>query len=304
MDNPISKNKLLIAALAALTLTTFLFMRAYAHHDTVVVFCDVGQGDGAYIRINNKIDMLIDGGRDGKVLSCLGRHMPFYDRTIELVLLSHPQEDHYGGLLEVVSRYKIRHFIASPVGNPAESFQSLVKKLGEKGVRIQALYAGDSVQVADARLRFMWPDSAYVRKNTTIPQLASTSPHSASGPYDRYFKESSLDPNNFSQVFELSQGDKSILFTGDVATDILPGLSRQAIGHVDILKTPHHGSKNGLSSTFLKLADPSVAVISAGKRNSYGHPSKAILDLLRAAKVQIRRTDLEGDIVYRFRRPN
>ncbi|MEK7109611.1 MAG: MBL fold metallo-hydrolase, partial [Patescibacteria group bacterium] len=81
---------------------------------------------------------------------------------------------------------------------------------------------------------------------------------------------------------------------------VLGRLSHGAIGKVDILKIPHHGSKNGLTKKFLDLADPEVAVISVGKNNFYGHPSNKVLDMLKAKNTQIRRTDRDGDIVFKI----
>ncbi|PIP63493.1 hypothetical protein COW97_02205 [Candidatus Roizmanbacteria bacterium CG22_combo_CG10-13_8_21_14_all_34_12] len=92
-----------------------------------------------------------------------------------------------------------------------------------------------------------------------------------------------------------------VLFTGDASPFVLGRLSHSTIGKVDILKVPHHGSKNGLTKKFLDLADPSTAVISVGKNNSYGHPSKEVLDMLKAKNIKIRRTDEEGDIVFKLK---
>ena len=90
------------------------------------------------------------------------------------------------------------------------------------------------------------------------------------------------------------------MFTGDASPFVLGRLSHGAIEKVDVLKVPHHGSKNGLTKTFLDLADPKMAVISVGKNNSYGHPHKQVLDILKAKNINIRRTDVEGDIVFKI----
>ena len=82
-----------------------------------LVFCNVGQGDSTYIRTPSNLDMLIDGGPDDKVLSCLGRHMPFYDRTLDVVVLSHPQADHMRGLISVIQRYNVKYFVIGAVGS-------------------------------------------------------------------------------------------------------------------------------------------------------------------------------------------
>src|SRR3990167_8084226 len=110
-NSPISKKSLLQAFLFSATIVLVVFILQFFDTHTTVVFCDVGQGDGAYIRIHNKIDLIIDAGpANGMMMQCLGKYMPFYDRTLEYLFLSHPQIDHYGGLLEILKRYKVVNF--------------------------------------------------------------------------------------------------------------------------------------------------------------------------------------------------
>ena len=241
---------------------------------TIVVFCDVGQGDGAYIRVRNKIDILVDAGPDNKILSCLSQYMPFWDHTIELAFLSHPQKDHYGGYLSILDHYKIDHFFTTPVTVKSSTFQKLLDKLKVGKTRIEAIYRGTSLEIDAARIDFLWPSKDYVL-TTFKPQM---------------------DLNNISQIFVFSEGKTHILFTGD----IYGRLVEQLIPRVSILKVPHHGSHNGLTKKFLILADPDQAVISVGKHNSYGHPAKSALDMLQALGTKIRRTDIEGTIVFKL----
>lgn len=288
------------AALFAIAVVFILFVGSILQKDTVVVFCNVGQGDGAYLRINNRIDILIDAGPDQKILSCLGKYMPFYDRKIELAFLTHPEKDHYGGYIHVADRYTIEQFIASPVGNANDSFAEFVAKLAQKHVSIKSLYRSDFVKVMDAEFRFIWPDKNYVRLHTENNSRAPAMQKNDLGPYSNYFRATAYDPNAFSQIFVFSQRSKRILFTGDITNEILDSLLDSSVPNVNIIKIPHHGSANGLNKKFLKLADPEVSVISAGRNNRYGHPHKEILGLLNAAKSKIKRTDIEGNIVFYF----
>ena len=102
-----------------------------------IVFCDVGQGDAVYIKMPNGGDMLIDGGPDGKVLNCLGKNMPFYDRTIDVVVLSHPQKDHLQGILFVLERYTVKHFIVGIEGIDTDAYKQLVNLIDKKKINIQ-----------------------------------------------------------------------------------------------------------------------------------------------------------------------
>lgn len=251
----------------------FLLFKFFLHQfdtKTKIVFCDVGQGDATYIRVKNKVDILVDAGPDRKILSCLGKHMPFYDRQIELAFLSHPQKDHYGGYSFIMDRYKINLFVVSFFENNSSTFQEFKKKLSEERIKIRKLFAGHSIALSQAQILFFWPHK----------ELKTT------------------DVNESSQVFLFTQGDSRILFTGDILTNTSDSLSNQTLGPVSILKVPHHGSKNGLTRALLKKVQPTTAVLSSGKNNPYGHPSPEILQMLKEVGVSIRRTDKEGDIIF------
>lgn len=270
----ISFRIIFLFGLASVFIALFLYFIQIVDKSTSVVFCDVGQGDAIYMRIRNQMDILIDAGPDKKVLACLGRHMPFFDRTIELAFLSHPQHDHYGGYKFVLERYEVKTLMTSYFESPNQSFQKLKVQLQEEGVDVQRLYTDDLIQIFDASIHFLWPTNDLFKAK---------------------------DPNYYSQIYLFSEKNYSILFTGDAVADVLNRLSRQAVKKATILKVPHHGSKHGLSKNFLMLADPDIAVISSGKNNPYGHPSKFVLDMLKAQDVKIRRTDKEGDIVFKLK---
>ncbi|MDO9028144.1 MAG: hypothetical protein Q7U68_04705, partial [Candidatus Roizmanbacteria bacterium] len=260
---------------------------------TRIVFCNVGQGDAAYIRIKNKVDVLIDAGPDKKVLSCLGKYMPFWDRKIELIFISHNQKDHFGGLNYILDRYQIGTvFLVNDLNASLQSFKRLKEKIINKKVKIEEALAGKIIQAVqlrqpacrqagcdEARFTMIWP----------IRNLNSSNDNDFSNVL--LFEERGIARNAL--TFR-------VLFTGDASPFVLSRLSHGSLGKIDILKIPHHGSKNGLTKKFLDLADPMLAVISVGKNNSYGHPAKEILDMLKAKNVKIRRTDAEGDIIFKI----
>lgn len=290
-DSPISKLSLFLSAFFSLLVIFFIF--SFGSKDKIV-FCDVGQGDAAYIRLNNQTDILVDAGPNRKILDCLGKHMPFFDRSIELAILSHPQNDHYGGFLSVLDRYDIKNFWLNQVYNSTKSYKLLLDKIDTKGIFVSYPKAGEKAILSAASITVFWPNDEYFNKNTVVEKNV---------PYP--FRPTGLDLNNFSLIFSLDTKQGKVLFTGDASPSILsqlvhlnPGSSDQSKFSTQILKIPHHGSKNGLTVEFLKLADPTYGVISVGKNNSYGHPSRVILEMLEAQKVKIRRTDIEGDIVF------
>ena len=116
-----------------------------------LVFCDVGQGDAIYIKFPDGRDALVDGGPNKAVLNCLGKHMAFWDRRIELVVLTHPQADHLNGLLDVFERYKVDLFLAPPVGNTTKGYKRLEELVKEKGIRVKNVYKGDKVKISNPK---------------------------------------------------------------------------------------------------------------------------------------------------------
>jgi competence protein ComEC len=200
---------------------------------TRVIFCDVGQGDGALI-IKNNFQMLIDAGpKNNKMAECLGRYMPFWDKTIEVFIASHGDKDHVGGLEAIKKGYRIdREINYSNVDN------------------------GDIVRYKDIDFVI-------------------------------------LNNDELSMIGKLKYGNKSILFTGDAGVVAENSIDDK----VDILKVGHHGSDTSTGEAFLNRINPQIAVISVGKNNSYGHPKKIIVDRLLDRGIEIRRTDLMGDIV-------
>lgn len=269
-ESPVTKKTVFLTVTASFFICLSIFFNNYFDNRTKIVFCNVGQGDATYIRIKNKIDVLIDAGPDKSVLSCLGRYMPFWDRKIELAFLSHPNNDHYNGYFFIADRYKVDKFITVDTSGliVSKTYKKLLQKISEKNIPLLFKVASDQIKVEGGQFTFYWPPVGFRSPND----------------------------NDFSSVILFN----GVLFTGDASPFVLGRLSHGAIGKINVLKIPHHGSKNGLTKKFLDLADPSNAVISAGKNNSYGHPSQMILDMLKAKNVEIRRTDEEGDIIFKL----
>ncbi|MEK7633464.1 MAG: MBL fold metallo-hydrolase [Patescibacteria group bacterium] len=273
-SSPVSKKTVFLAIILSFFVCLLIFFNNYFDQRTKIVFCDVGQGDAAYIRIENKIDVLIDAGPDKSVLSCLGKYMPFWDRKIELAFLSHPNRDHYNGYFFVADRYQIDRFITvnSPIAS--KTYKKLLQKISNKKIKIEEAFAGKIIpavqprRLDEAKFVIFWPPKNFMSNND----------------------------NDFSSVILFN----GVLFTGDASPFVLGRLSHGAIKKINVLKIPHHGSKNGLTKKFLDLADPTTAVISAGKNNFYGHPSKEVLDMLKAKDVKIKRTDKIGDVVFKI----
>ncbi len=245
-----------------------------------LVFCDVGQGDAVFIRTSTGSNILIDGGPDDSVLNCLSKHMPFWDKTIQLVILTHPHADHFTGLISVIKRYNVISYDTENVENPSFGTKILQDNLALKNLSATYLYKGDIfANKASFSLLTLWPSADFVRNSlTNLPSEAKN-----------------LDLNGFSVIELLSYGSFKALLTGDAGSVIEDKLAREA-GKIDVLKVPHHGSKTGLSSLFLEITKPDLAVISVGGKNRYGHPSKEILTLLKNNNIKVLRTDRDGEV--------
>lgn len=273
-DSPVSKIGFIAAFAVSLLFTAATSLSSVNNH-SFVVFCNVGQGDASYIHIQPRLDIIIDAGKDSSVLNCLDKYMRPGDGTIELAFISHLQNDHYGGFLKIIHRYKIEHLYISNPKTSSKGITALYRLVKKEHAIVEFLYEGESLTVQNAVLDIFWPIRDDVQAS-----------------------DSKDDPNASSQVMLFSFNNHRILYTGDIGPKSLKMLLHQPIPNVDILKVPHHGSKNGLINEFLVLADPTYGVISVGKNNSYGHPSPKILNMLAESEIDVLRTDLIGDIVF------
>jgi len=248
-----------------------------------VIVCDVGQGDGILIRTPNGSDILVDGGPDDSILNCLSAHLPFWDRTIELMVLSHPHTDHAAGLVDVLKRYTVLHFVTEKVLGSTATYKRLEDELTIKKLSAQYFFAGDRIDLADkTQLLTLWPSHEWLNNG----QLQAGNEQSDS---------QNLDLNGFCLIELLAYGDFKVLLTGDAGSLTEDKITAE-VGKVDILKVPHHGSKTGMSDYFLSTINPSLAIISVGAKNKYGHPAQSALDLLKNHNIKTLRTDKDGEV--------
>lgn len=313
---------LLVVAASLLWLSIFSFPDQKLH----LIFCDVGQGDATLIT-KGFDQILIDGGPNDKVLQCLSNNMPFFDRTIEMVALTHPEADHMTGLISVLDKYKVEYFLSGPEGNESAAFLALktkilsssnqpltslnkpidngIKSITGKGTQVINPYTGEKIRLGEIELETLWPDRNWVASRI-VDDYSSLS--SSNHPLTSFnlegtvlgAKTSYAKLNDFSLVFLLNYGGKKVLLMGDADSKIQDEIIEvNSLTEIDILKFPHHGSKTGILESFLEKIQPKETIISVGK-NPYGHPTKEALELLTKYGIKIRRTDLEGEIHYAF----
>ncbi len=248
----------------------FLLVTARTFSPLRVVFLDVGQGDAILVS-QGKTQILIDGGRDGKILlGKLGKHLPFWDRRIESVIATHPDADHVGGLASAVRRYHVATYLSNGVEGDSDVFRDLKQTLDLSHVTKQSVVGTGS--------RILFPGGTELR--VLFPQSGTAKTMS--------------ETNEGSIVVRLVFGDASFLLTGDLPHEemVLPD-----IPSTKVLKVAHHGSKYSTSESWLARVHPETALVSVGK-NRYGHPSEEVLARLQERGIRILRTDQQGDVVY------
>lgn len=235
-------------------------------------FLPVGQGDSELIRFPGGVKMLIDGGPpDSLVLGNLDKILSPRDRYLNIVALSHAELDHFGGLMEVLKRYRVGAFIWNGVPKNTSAAKEFMKTIKDRNIPLITLAAGDAIRYGTSEMKVLWPP-----KNTV-----------ASG--------NSL--NETALVFELESKNTRTLFTGDMGEETENKITADIAGKVDVLKVGHHGSKFSSSANFLDSIKPKAAVIEVGK-NSYGHPTLEVLNRLADIGARVFRTDRDGLVKF------
>ena len=242
-----------------------------------IYFFDVGQGDAIFMNFPDGKQVLVDGGPDDKVVEKLNSVMPFWDRSIDIMIATHADADHITGLVPALEHYEIGTVIWNGVPAETEIFEKWNEAVLSEGAEVLAGEYG--MRIWMSKVSFL--------------EILHPSKLTGSDPV-------SFEQNDLSVVFRLVYGDDTFLFTGDIerVVEQLIVSSDNAIGS-KILKIPHHGSKTSSSELFLIEVNPKTVIISACRDNSYGHPHDAVLQRFEKYGIEIRRTDMEGDILLR-----
>lgn len=269
-----------------------------------IVACNVGQGDGILI-IKGQSQVLVDGGPSGeKILSCLGEQMPFYDRQIELIVLTNTDYDHMNGLSSVIERYQVRQFVTADGVHESAALDKLRARLVERSIGVSAVEQGDMLRILGQdkiELKVLWPPEVEEQYVAVFgDQVGAEERQQILG---ASAKRGNL--NERSVVLLLLEDNYRALLMGDAGFQAEKELIEGGLlVDVDYLKVGHHGSKYATSAEFLAIVKPEVAVISVGDNNRYGHPTEEVLARLDEVGAEIRRTDEEGEVVIASDWPN
>jgi competence protein ComEC len=275
----IIRNFFIFLGLSLSLLSVFLFFSLEPKKLTIYFF-DVGQGDAILIRTPNHFNILIDGGPDKIVLYKLGKYLPFYDRCLDLVVLTHADADHLIGLVEVLDRYQIKNILLTEAYNNSPPYRELLELI--KRYNIPVLLAGEIKTIGienNLDLNILYPFSSVAGKDSKIENEASIILR--------------LDYNHF-----------SALFTGDAPSSVENSLIKQNTNLVaSVLKIAHHGSKASSASSFLRAVNPKLAIIPVGQ-NRFGHPNPEVLARLEQLNIKFLDTKNKGDIIISSRGQN
>lgn len=256
-----------------LTVLSFVYVVGNNSNNLEVSFLNVGQGDAIFIKTPNDIQILIDGGPDSRVVEKLDKQMPFLDRTIDIVIATHPDLDHIGGLTDVLQKYDVNLFLTSGNEGSNEAWESIERILKDRNIKTEITARGDVYDFNDGvLLKILFP----------------------------YKDVKDVEANESSLVTQITYNKQSFLLTGDapIQTEFIligaDGITLQST----VLKLGHHGSNTSTAEYFLEKVNPTFTVISAGKDNRYGHPHKSVTDLLDKYDIQVFETAKHGTIQF------
>lgn len=238
-----------------------------------VSFLDVGQGDAIFIETVTGKQVLIDGGQYLDIDSVLSPLLPYYDRSIDVVVATHPDLDHIGGLPTIIQRYSVGRFLHSGYPSHSLGYTHLFETLSLQKVPQQIVGMGDRIYLDEyTYLDILWPPRLY---------------HSD-------------EPNEHSLVMKIHYGNTSAILTGDASRFNEYKLSKFYNKNLsaNLLKLGHHGSKTSSSSTFLDMVNPNYAIVSAGCDNTFGHPHQSVVERVQQRNISLYETCKEGTLSF------
>ena len=255
-----------------------------------IYFFDIGQGDAIFIETPNGNQVLIDGGPDNAVIHKLGETLPFFDKSIDLVVLTHSDADHITGLIEVLTRYEVENIVYSNIVRKSSLYNAWQEAVAKEGTGVidpvGGLSRGRSAELSRSPGR-----------GGKVLDLGNGVTLTILHPAESLTGKIMSKVNNESVVLMLKYGETEILLTGDIeAKAERQIILNSADLNADILKVAHHGSKTSTSAEFLSAVNPQITVIQVGAKNRYGHPTKEVLKRLDDYGIKYYRNDVDGDI--------
>lgn len=234
-----------------------------------ISYLDVGQGDSAYIKVND-FDILIDAGPRSDSDKLMEQLKEKNIDDFEIVIATHPHEDHIGGMTKVFEEYDVESFYMPKATSTTKTFENMINAVKNEGLKVQVIKEGTSFDLGEgAKIEVYSP-----------------------------IQDSYDNLNNYSPIMKLIYGNNTFIFTGDaekeVEKEVLEKYSNNL--NADVIKFGHHGSSTSSSEEFIEAISPKYGIISCGVDNSYGHPHRETLDVINKMDIKTYRTDKQGEI--------
>lgn len=234
---------------------------------------DIGQGDALYIESPTGVQVIVDGGPNKTLMKEISAVVPWYDRHIDMIVVTNPDRDHYEGFIPLLDKYSIDVVLEPGTTNPNEAYKILEDKIKEKNIPKILAKKGQRVELGGgAYIDIIFPDRDV----------------------------SGLTPNDGSIVMKLVYGDTSVMLQGDSTAKIEEYL-RNSVGSTTlrstILKVGHHGSRTSSTVGYVKAVSPEIAIASSGKENDYRHPHQEVIDTFKKLNIPLYDTCNNGRIV-------
>lgn len=250
---------LIILSLFVIAFFVWTKVSATSQNQLLVYFLNVGQGDAIFIETPGGFQILIDSGPNKSVLRELGSIMDFTDKSIDMIVLTHPDKDHIGGFPSVLERYEVDFIVRTEASSDSAVFEEVLEKIEGEGA--QEIFA-------KAGMEFVFPEKISLEILFPFEGILSG------------------DSNASSIVSRLVYGNTEFMLTGDAPKGVEEILINSNVDlESDVLKVGHHGSKTSTTIEFIEEVNPKYAIISAGEENSYGHPHKEVLDNLEGIEI-------------------
>jgi len=266
---------LILGIAAVLTVIPVFWFTYAASLELEISFLDVGQGDAVLIKTPFGQNILIDGGPDDTVIKRLGENLAFWDKRIDLMILTHPHDDHVGGLVDVIKRYNVKQILYTGVVHSSPAYLEWLELIRERKIPLIIIDRPQKINLSEnCYFDILYPLESLLGREVN-------------------------NLNNSSIVAKLIYGDTKFLFSGDAELEIEQQLieTQDVVSlQADIFKAGHHGSDTSNSDQFLEAVSPEIAVIQVGSDNDFGHPSRRVIKRLERIGAKIFRNDLDSTV--------
>ena len=273
MPHKLYKILLILGIVAVIVAIPAFWLTYQAASDLEVVFLDIGQGDAILIKTPYGQNILIDGGPDNTVIKRLAENFSWWDKKIDLMILTHPHDDHVSGLIDVIKRYKVEKILYTGVVHSSPDYLAWLELIRDRKIPLTIIDRPQIIEFGEnCGLQIIYPRESLLGKEVS-------------------------NLNNSSIVAKLVYGQTKFLLAGDIESEVEQELLNSGTDlSAQVFKANHHGSDTSNSTEFLQAVQPEIVVIQVGADNNFGHPSRRVIKRIERIGAQVFRNDLDGTV--------